>query len=137
MSDYCDGNGLCVKRLAPRTPDTTAKVDVEAVVNRGKILAKMLRTRKEWATQVSPIHGDSIAADFERAAEYVESAGTTIINIATLTHPSPRGDAEALVLAYHKFADAVEHDLAVPLYLRGMAGVAKTKAEQWLEKQGA
>ena len=34
MSDYCDGNGLCVKGFAPRTPDTSAKVDVEWVLQK-------------------------------------------------------------------------------------------------------
>jgi len=49
---------------------------------------------------------------------------------------TPDTSAVELALGYHKFADAVEHDLAVPLYLRGLAGVAKTKADEWLKKWG-
>jgi hypothetical protein len=41
-------------------------------------MAKALRSRKGWATKVSKVHGDSLSADFEAAAKYMEAAATML-----------------------------------------------------------
>jgi len=119
----------CFSNVNPRiwnthTPDTSAKVDMEDAYN-----AAMDELEKQF--------NDPQVSDFFSRNNSTRCAWVDVAVRAALQAPRSDTSAVELVLGYHKFADAVEHDLAVPLYLRGLAGVAKTKAEAWLKKQGA
>jgi len=105
---------------------TSAKVDLDEEKRLFEVIEPLVREIEDATRRYgTPLH-------FATALAYNISK-----TIAAL--PAPRSDASAveLVLGYHKFADAVEHDSAVPVHLRGMASIAKIVAEQWLKKQGS
>lgn len=159
-SDYCDGNGLCVKNT--RTTDTTAKVDVEWVLQKflqradseyckGIHMATYDDDTRGWEARVKAgRYGEAEHKAHEKLNKHMGAHYTIydVVKEVRAALQAPRSDTSAVELVREVYSLRQEWNnlpakLTSDYHIRSgnrinaMLRDWDAKAEQWLKKQGA